>query len=62
MCLCGNLGILKDSGQYSTLAPNDLFSKTKLSLTGIPYECKTLTGIFVFQFYWIKIKISCKYC
>ena len=21
MCLCGNLGILKDSGQYSTLAP-----------------------------------------
>ena len=21
MCLCGNLGILKESGQYSTLAP-----------------------------------------
>ena len=23
MCLCGNLGLLKESGQYSTLAPND---------------------------------------
>ena len=22
MCLCGNLGLLKESGQYSTLAPN----------------------------------------
>ena len=21
MCLCGNLGLLKESGQYSTLAP-----------------------------------------
>ena len=22
MCLCGNLGLLKESGQYSTLAPD----------------------------------------
>ena len=24
MCLCGNLGLLKESGQYSTLAPDFL--------------------------------------
>ena len=23
MCLCRNLGLLKESGQYSTLAPNN---------------------------------------
>ena len=26
MCLCGNLGILKESGQYSTLAPNTIMN------------------------------------
>ena len=26
MCLCGNLGLLKESGQYSTLAPQILES------------------------------------
>ena len=27
MCLCGNLGLLKESGQYSTLAPESTHFK-----------------------------------
>ena len=32
MCLCGNLGLLKESGQYSTLAPQP---KTKNEISSI---------------------------
>ena len=35
MCLCGNLGLLKESGQYSTLAP-------KLMLKNFDLEIATM--------------------
>ena len=33
MCLCGNLGLLKESGQYSTLAPK----QPMLALKTMPF-------------------------
>ena len=33
MCLCGNLGLLKESGQYSTLAPTTPIMMARMCAT-----------------------------
>ena len=47
MCLCGNLGLLKESGQYSTLAPLIQTNKSKYIQMEALIKSNTLIQVLI---------------